>query len=46
MISVPYRQRIDRWADGYRAQGWPEGTPRYLLRPTAACLARAEPSTG
>ena len=28
----PYRQRIDAWADAYRDRGWPETTPRYLLR--------------
>ncbi len=34
----PYHQRIDRWADEYRAQGWPESTPRYLLRPYGRML--------
>nr|WTA70000.1 hypothetical protein OHB51_12945 [Micromonospora sp. NBC_00855] len=27
-----YRQRLHTWADGYRTQGWPAGTPEYLLR--------------
>ena len=27
-----YRQRLHVWADGYRRQGWPTGTPEYLLR--------------
>ena len=27
-----YRQRLHVWADGYRGQGWPPGTPEYLLR--------------
>jgi hypothetical protein len=35
---APYRQRIDRWAEEYRAQGWPESTPRYLLRPYGRML--------
>jgi hypothetical protein len=35
----PYRQRIDAWADTYRAQGWPDTTPRYLLRPYGRLLA-------
>ncbi|MGF3198332.1 hypothetical protein [Streptomyces diastaticus] len=26
-----FEQQIHAWADGYRAQGWPEGTPDYLL---------------
>ena len=34
----PYHQRIDRWAHEYRAQGWPESTPRYLLRPYGRML--------
>ena len=34
----PYHKRIDRWADEYRAQGWPESTPRYLLRPYGRML--------
>ncbi|MEU7356827.1 MULTISPECIES: hypothetical protein [Streptomyces] len=25
------RERIHRWADGYRADGWPARTPEYLL---------------
>jgi hypothetical protein len=29
-VVPQYRQRIHAWADDYRAQGWPEGTPRYL----------------
>jgi WD40 repeat protein len=46
-LSDPeYRQRIDRWADRWRAAGWPavadgeDGTPRYLLDSYAATLAR------
>lgn len=35
----PYRERLYAWADGYRAQGWPESTPRYLLRPYGRMLA-------
>ncbi|MFC6094324.1 hypothetical protein [Saccharothrix lopnurensis] len=27
-----YRDRLHRWADGYRDRGWPEDTPEYLLR--------------
>ncbi|MBT2367134.1 hypothetical protein J7E88_17925 [Streptomyces sp. ISL-10] len=27
-----YRERIHAWADGYRADKWPIGTPEYLLR--------------
>jgi hypothetical protein len=27
-----YRQRLHTWADGYRQQSWPPGTPEYLLR--------------
>jgi hypothetical protein len=27
-----YRDRINRWADGYRERGWPAETPRYLQR--------------
>jgi hypothetical protein len=34
----PYRQRINAWADAYREQGWPESTPRYLLRPYGRLL--------
>jgi len=34
-----YRQRIHQWADRYRAHGWPEATPRYLLRPYGRLLA-------
>ncbi len=26
-----YRQPLHRWADEYRARGWPTATPRYLL---------------
>ncbi|MET8977389.1 hypothetical protein ABZX85_17385 [Streptomyces sp. NPDC004539] len=26
-----FEQQIHTWADGYRARGWPEGTPDYLL---------------
>ncbi len=34
-----YRQRIHHWADGYRDQGWPDSTPRYLGRSYARLLA-------
>jgi hypothetical protein len=34
-----YRLRIDTWADSYRARGWTESTPRYLLRPYGRLLA-------
>ena len=34
----PYRRRINEWADTYRAQGWPDNTPRYLLRPYGRML--------
>jgi len=27
-----YRERLHVWADRYRGQGWPAGTPAYLLR--------------
>ncbi|ALG08753.1 hypothetical protein [Kibdelosporangium phytohabitans] len=27
-----YRGRLHAWADGYRARGWPEDSPEYLLR--------------
>ncbi|MFH8520392.1 hypothetical protein ACH4CE_36065 [Streptomyces gelaticus] len=27
-----YRQRLHAWANGYRRQNWPVGTPGYLLR--------------
>ena len=27
-----YRERLDHWAQDYSAQGWPAGTPEYLLR--------------
>lgn len=26
-----FRQRLHDWADGYRAAGWPSGTPEYLM---------------
>ncbi|RJO72957.1 hypothetical protein D5S18_21990 [Nocardia panacis] len=26
-----YREQIHRWAEGYRAEGWPPETPNYLL---------------
>ena len=35
----PYRERIQEWADQYRARGWPETTPQYLLRPYGRFLA-------
>jgi Trypsin-like peptidase domain len=35
----PYRQDINKWADTYRAQGWPESTPQYLFRPYGRLLA-------
>lgn len=27
-----YGDRLRRWADSYRARGWPDGTPMYLVR--------------
>jgi tetratricopeptide (TPR) repeat protein len=27
-----YREQLDRWAQDYRARGWPAETPEYLLR--------------
>lgn len=37
--EVPrYLQRIHEWADRYRAAGWPDSTPRYLLRPYGRLL--------
>ncbi|MGW0118202.1 hypothetical protein [Streptomyces sp. NPDC003327] len=27
-----YRESVDAWAEQWRARGWPEGTPAYLLR--------------
>lgn len=27
-----YRGRLHSWGDSWRAKGWPEGTPEYLLR--------------
>ena len=27
-----YRQRLHAWADKYRARGWPDDTPEYLLQ--------------
>ncbi|WP_035804550.1 P-loop NTPase family protein [Kitasatospora mediocidica] len=27
-----YRSRLHAWGDSYQAQGWPPGTPHYLLR--------------
>ena len=33
-----YRDKIHEWADKYQAQGWPETTPRYLLRPYGRLL--------
>ena len=36
----PYRDRIDQWADGYRARGWPDGTPWYLFHSYTRLLAR------
>ena len=29
---VQYRERLHAWAEAYRRQGWPAGTPEYLLR--------------
>jgi tetratricopeptide (TPR) repeat protein len=34
-----YRQRLDEWAQEYRRQGWPAGTPVYLLDGYPALLA-------
>ncbi|MCO5968212.1 S1 family peptidase [Actinoallomurus soli] len=28
-----HRERLHRWAEGYRDRGWPEDTPNYLLQP-------------
>ncbi|MFF9015358.1 hypothetical protein ACF09C_20625 [Streptomyces sp. NPDC014870] len=36
---VAHRQRLCAWADAYRARGWPEDTPDYLLRGYTAMLA-------
>ncbi|HET6856321.1 MAG TPA: trypsin-like peptidase domain-containing protein [Streptomyces sp.] len=30
---VPYLERLRAWADGYAGEGWPAGTPGYLLQP-------------
>src|SRR5690242_2026986 len=38
----PYRQRLHAWADDYRSRGWPETTPRYLLRPYGRMLATTQ----
>lgn len=38
----PYRERLHAWADSYRSQGWPETTPRYLLRPYGRMLATTQ----
>ncbi|MBC2876483.1 MULTISPECIES: trypsin-like peptidase domain-containing protein [Streptomyces] len=35
----PYRERLHTWAAGYAAEGWPAGTPAYLLRPYGRMLA-------
>jgi hypothetical protein len=32
LTLIPYRARLDEWASSYARQGWPEGTPEYLLR--------------
>lgn len=39
---APYRERLHTWADDYRSQGWPESTPRYLLRPYGRMLAASQ----
>ncbi|SCL25905.1 hypothetical protein GA0070616_3199 [Micromonospora nigra] len=31
-LLAGYREQLHVWAEGYRQQGWPEGTPEYLLR--------------
>lgn len=31
-LIAGYRERLHRWADGYRESGWPADTPEYLLR--------------
>jgi tetratricopeptide (TPR) repeat protein len=36
-----YRERIHQWADEFRRRGWPDDTPRYLLRPYGQLLAAA-----
>jgi len=33
-----YRDKIHAWANKYRSLGWPEKTPRYLLRPYGRLL--------
>ncbi|MFG1797487.1 hypothetical protein [Nocardia sp. NPDC049149] len=37
-----YRRHLHRWADRYRADNWPEGTPEYLLRNYFRMLAATE----
>ena len=39
----PYRRRIDQWADEYRARGWPDRTPWFLLRPYGRLLGTSGP---
>ena len=36
---LPFEERVDDWAGTYRAGGWPETTPSYLLRPYSRHLA-------
>ncbi len=33
-----YRERLHRWADGYRERGWPDDTPNYLFQPYGRLL--------
>ncbi|WP_405115684.1 hypothetical protein OG559_13575 [Micromonospora sp. NBC_01405] len=37
-----YRQRLHTWADDYHTQGWPVGTPEYLLRDYRHMLQASE----
>ncbi|WP_184971663.1 NACHT domain-containing protein, partial [Nonomuraea endophytica] len=37
-----FRERIHAWAQGYQEQGWPEGTPQYLLRGYHRLLREAD----
>ncbi len=39
-ILGEYRDRIHQWADGYRAQGWPQDTPAFLIEGYAEMLQR------
>ncbi|GAA3919262.1 hypothetical protein GCM10023084_81890 [Streptomyces lacrimifluminis] len=37
-----YRQRLHAWADSHRCEGWPAGTPEYLLRGYFGMLREAK----